>query len=204
MDHNLPKNTIVSIQNSMERMYRDFVPQEQPFSTLKLKSLELELFSRSKILEKPVDFRKHWLLLEGLWHTIPTNAEQAYVYIYNTRLIFEKFIDLIREFESTEVKVWDQLDVETLCKDFPTLPQIQPFDESCLQSTIVTKLPHYPTHICKTCISKQKFQPIQNVDKLFEKLQTLQIISEIECKFLMDFFPAYITLGHCQTHALFL
>jgi len=201
---NLPKNTTVSIQNTMERMCRDIIPQEHPFSTLTLKSLELELFSMSKILTKPVDFRKHWLVLEGLWSSIPTNSEQAYLYIYNTRLIFERFINLIREFESTQEKVWDQLDVQTLCKDFPTLSQIQPLDQSCLQSTIVTKLPHYPTHICKSCISKQKFQPQQNVGTLFEKLQNMQIISEIECKYLIDFFPHYITLGHCLTHSLFL
>lgn len=201
---NLPKNSTVTIQHSMQRMCREFVTIDHPFSSLKLKSLELELLSIGKILTKPVDFRKHWLLLEGLWGSIPTNPEHAYLYVYNTRLIFERFIDLIRVFESTEVRVWEQLDVDSLCKDFPTLPQISSFDESCLQSTVVAKLPHYPTHICKSCISKQKFQPLQNVGKLFERLQTLQIISELECKYLMDFFPAYINLGHCYTHSLFL
>jgi hypothetical protein len=200
---NLPKNSTVTIQHSMQRMCREFVTIDHPFSTLKLKSLELELLSIGKVLTKPVDFRKHWLLLEGLWSSIPTNAEQAYLYVYNTRLIFERFIDLIRVFESAEEKVWEQLDVDSLCKEFPTLPQIQTFDESTRQS-VVAKLPHYPTHICKSCISKQKFQPMQNVGKLFEKLQTLQIISELECKFLMDFFPHYISLGHCHTHSLFL
>lgn len=202
-----PKNTKVVMTDICPRVMPTFQWLGIYFGFLekvKMRALELELIKETGLYKEwsPVDFRKHWLILEGLWRNIPTDSlENSYLYIYNTRLVFEEFGKLIMIYEETDGnKVWDNLTMEAVSKDFPKIPTITLLNEmDCLELDKIKhgSLPNYPTHICKSCLSKQKCKA--QPTPLFDKYQQQRLIAELEMKNGIDFFPCYKSLCYSNT-----
>jgi len=203
MDTKFTKNCKIVLDSSFPRQNKSYqwldclgtVVQE-----IKFRALELEILETTYSSWTPTEFRKHWLVLEKLWSTIPTCEYDAYLYIYNTRLLFENYCKIIKKYENENGKIWENITIESLLMDFPQLPKYKSLEESdfyYLNSIKLGTLPNYSTHICKTCAMKQK-PSIVPVEK-FNKFQKLKCILELESNYDIDFFPCYMSLCNGNT-----
>jgi hypothetical protein len=172
VDMKFPRNVMVEFQErsfSYPRLaYPMMLEPESGYEDLQITTLQMErLRSIGQVRTWGVlDFRKQWLSLERLW-TILVSQEQEMRSLY-TFHVLSFFADLIHDIrvmeKKTGKKVWDQVTIEDLMRDFPSseIPDTMP---AILPTTTSKMLPYYPTHACAVCLRKllgdgQRIDPV--------------------------------------------
>jgi hypothetical protein len=168
-----------------------------------------------------LEFRKQWLSLECLWALCSSfSSKEKEVYALYTFHVLALFKDLVADIHSFETrtgnKVWEQVTVEDLMADFPSVSEIP----DCLLKSfplttapVASTLPYYPTHACSVCLRKQirDTEVVQGNDDDDDTLRlyhrrwlSLQRLSVLRGRKVVDLFPIYTRLCKTVTLSCFL
>lgn len=164
---------------------------------LKLKFIENEIFSILNNSYDIFEFRKHYLLMENIWNYLPNNHEEKYLFIWNAKKLFQNIKNIFNKYESeNNIKIWDNNKIEFFIDSHPKLFDIN-YNLKLPDNLIIKQLPNYSTHICKSCLKKDKYQPFKayNLDK-FIYLNIIIMILNVNS---IDFFDAYLKICNQNT-----
>ena len=203
MDQKFQKSVAIHFTDSKKILLDDYrwVNSSLPMNTLRCLSVETELMGVFMDQYTKFDWRKHWIILENLWEGKQKTLEDYYFYNANIYHLFNIFVEIIQVYEKKVGKIWDQLNIEDLCKNFPPPSDIRIQKDWLHQNEIYKsfKLPVYPTHVCKSCLSKVdsgiSIPPDMNTSRVFLWKKILDLKREES----FDFFSIYLTLSYQKT-----
>jgi hypothetical protein len=201
IQHKFPYHSKISFHESKKTLCNDnyWINMSASEYELKLKKIEIELLSIFPHKYNNIDLRKLWIQLENFWNCKFKTSEEYFIHHYNLSLLFDS---LINYFESLSEKIWKNLSIIELKKDFPSVPNISFYIYDENPSTLI-KLPIYPTHLCRNCISKN-FHKLSKPQISFIQIFLQNLIKNLKKESSIDVFPYYIISSNHKTIQEFL
>jgi hypothetical protein len=186
---NLPKKNENKISMTSQKFLQ---PLRSAFLEMEMKQFfitEMNVF----------EMRKFWIEMENIWNHIPKIQEERFLYIYNGLLLFDRLAHIFSNFPTP---IWENLSIQDIRKDYPSLPVLQK-DDTWMQNLSCKdkneELPNYPSHICKTCLHKNRLKLLHFSEQPSEKCMLWKLILDIQEVPTMDFFVMYLNLANQNT-----